>query len=51
METTSIWSIVSHYYTSMCPVTVQASTPEVVDQGIIVLRLLEGLLGRECSIC
>ena len=45
MGTTFIWSIVGHYYTSICPVPVQTSTPEMVDQGIAVLRLLKGSLG------
>ena len=45
MGTMSIWSIVGHYYTMTCLVPIRASTPEVVGQGIIVLRLLEGLLG------
>ena len=51
MGTMSIWSVVGHYYTVMCSVPLQASTPEVVDQGIIVLRSLEGSLGREESMC
>ena len=46
MGTTSIWSTMGHYYTAMCLVPIQASTLEVVDQGIAILRLLEGLLRR-----
>ena len=45
MGTTFIWSTVGHYCPAMCPIPVQASTPEVVDRGIAVLRLLEGSLG------
>ena len=45
MGTTFIWSSVGHYYTMMCPVPIQAFTPEVVGRGIAVLRLLEGSLG------
>ena len=45
MGTISIWSALGHYYNEMYPVPVQASTPEVVGQGITILRLLEGSLG------
>ena len=41
MGTTSIWSTMGHYHTAICLVPIQASTPEVVDRGITVLRLLE----------
>ena len=44
MATMSIWSAAGHYYTVMYLVPIQASTLEVVGQGIIVLRLLEGSL-------
>ena len=51
MGTTSIWSTVGHYYTVMYPILIQASTPKVVDQGIADLRLLEGSLRGEGSMC
>ena len=51
MGTTSIWSTVGQYNTAMCLVPIQASTPEVVGRGIANLRLLEGSLGREESVC
>ena len=46
MGTTSIWSAVGQYNTTICPVPIQASTPEVVGRGITNLRLSEGSLGR-----
>ena len=46
MRTMSIWSIVGHYHTTMCPVPIQGSTLEVVGCGIVDLRLLERLLGE-----
>ena len=46
MGTTSIWFTVGHCYTAMCPIPIQASTPEIVGRGVPVLRLLEGSLGE-----
>ena len=44
MGTMFVQFTVAHYYTATYLISIQASTPEVVGQGVAVLRLLEGSL-------
>ena len=46
MGAISIWSAMGQYNIAMCPMSIQASTLEVVGRGITDLRLLKGSLGR-----